>query len=72
MDRLAERALKPLGRLIAGVPRLAQMAVVAQGEPDESRAILGADQSLRRQTSRREPLLRSAGVHRGATEDPHT
>jgi hypothetical protein len=72
MDRLAERDPEPLGRLIAGVTRLAQMAVVAQGEPDESRAILGVAQSLRRQTSRREPVLRSAGVHRRATEDPHT
>jgi hypothetical protein len=73
MDRLAEREPEPLGRLIAGVPRRAQMAVFAQDEPDESHAILGVAQSLRRQTGRREPVLRSAGVHqrRGATEDPH-
>ena len=40
MDLLAEREPEPLGRLIAGVPRRAQMAVFAQDEPDESRAIL--------------------------------
>jgi hypothetical protein len=31
------------------------MALFAQDEPDESRAILGVTQSLRRQTGRREP-----------------
>jgi hypothetical protein len=73
MDRLDEREPEPLERLIAGVPRRAQMAVFAQDEPDESRAILGVAQSLRRQTGRREPVLRSAGLHRGrgATENPH-
>jgi hypothetical protein len=34
-------------------------------------AILGVARSLRRQTGRREPTLRSAAVHREATEDPH-
>jgi hypothetical protein len=34
-------------------------------------AILGVAQSLRRQTRRPEPVLRSAAVHRGRTEDPH-
>ena len=48
MDRLAEREPEPLARLIAGVPRRAQMAVFVQDEPDESRAILGVAQSLRR------------------------
>ena len=43
------------GRLTAGVPRRAQMALFAQDEPDESGAILGVTQSLRRQTGRREP-----------------
>jgi hypothetical protein len=73
MDRLAEPEPEPLARLIAGVPRRAQMALFAQDEPDESRAILGVAQSLRRQTGRREPVLGAAGVHRGrgATEDPH-
>jgi hypothetical protein len=73
MDRLAEPEPEPRARLIAGVPPRAQMAVFAQEEPDESRAILGGAQSLRRQTGRREPVLGSAGVHRGrgATEDPH-
>jgi hypothetical protein len=71
MDRLAERDPEPLGWLIAGVPRRAQTAVFAQEEPDESRAILGVAQPLRRQTGRREPVLRSARVHWGATEDPH-
>ncbi|UGS37154.1 hypothetical protein [Capillimicrobium parvum] len=62
----------PLVRLIGGVPRPAQTAVFAQDEPLESRAILGVGQSLRQQTGRREPVLRSAGVHRGRgpTEDP--
>jgi hypothetical protein len=32
MDRLAEREPEPLGRLIAGVPRRAQMAVFAQDD----------------------------------------
>ena len=68
MDRLAEH--EPLARLIAGVPRRAQMALFAQDEPDESRAILGMAQSLRRQTGRREPVLRLAGVHRGRHGDP--
>jgi hypothetical protein len=71
MDRLAEREPEPRGRLIAGVPRRAQMAVFAQDEPDESRAILDVAQSLRRQTGRREPVLRSAEVHRGRHGDPH-
>src|SRR3954453_13890558 len=73
MDRLAERDPEPLGPLIAGVPRRAQMAVLAPDEPDESRAILGVAQSLRRQTGRREPVPGAAGVHRGrgATEEPH-
>jgi hypothetical protein len=70
MDRLAERDPEPLGRLIAGVPRRAQMAVFAQDEPDESRAILDVVQSLRRQTGRREHVLRSAGVHRGRHGGP--
>jgi hypothetical protein len=73
MDCLAEPEPESLARLIAGVPRRAQMALSAQDEPDESRAILGMAQSLRRQTGRRERVLRSAGVDRGrgATEDPH-
>ena len=72
MDRLAEPEPEPLTRLIAGVPRRAQMALFAQDEPDESRAILGVAQSLRRQTGHREPVLGAAGIHggRGATEDP--
>jgi hypothetical protein len=37
---------------------------------DESRAILGAVQSLPRQTGRREPVPRSAGVHRGRHGGP--
>jgi hypothetical protein len=54
MDRLAEREPEPepFGRLIAGVPRRAQMAIFAQDEPDESRAVLGVVQALRRQTGR--------------------
>jgi hypothetical protein len=73
MDCLAEPEPEPLARLIAGVPRRAQMALSAQDEPDESRAILGVAPSLRRQTGRREPVLQSAAVRRsrGATEDPH-
>jgi hypothetical protein len=55
MDRLAEPEPEPLARLISGVPRRAQMALFAQDEPDESRAILGVAQSLRRQTGRRDP-----------------
>jgi hypothetical protein len=43
MDRLAERDPAPLGRLIAGVPRRAQMAVFAPDDPDESRAILATE-----------------------------
>jgi hypothetical protein len=70
MDRLTERKPEPLGRLIAGVPHPAQMAGSAQDEPDEPRAILGVAQSLRRQTGRREPVLRSAGVHRGRHGGP--
>ena len=34
-------------------------------------AILGVAQSLRRRAGHREPVLRSAGVHRGRTEYPH-
>jgi hypothetical protein len=70
MDPLAERDPEPLGRLIAGVPRRARMAAFAQDEPDESRAIRGVAQSLRRQTGRREPVLRSAGVHQGRHGGP--
>jgi hypothetical protein len=55
MDCLAEPEPESLARLIAGVPRRAQMALSAQDEPDESRAILGVAPSLRRQTGRREP-----------------
>jgi hypothetical protein len=73
MDRLAEPEPEPFARLIAGVPRRAQRALFAQDEPDDSRAILGVAQSLRRQTGRREPVLGSAAVRRGrgATDDPH-
>jgi hypothetical protein len=65
MDRLAGHEPDPLGRLIAGIPRRALMAVFGHDEPDESRVIVGVAVSLRRQTGRREPVLRSAGVHRG-------
>jgi hypothetical protein len=49
MDRLAEP--EPLARLIAGVPRRAEMALSARDEPDESRASLGVAQSLGRPTT---------------------
>ena len=71
MDRLAEREPEPRGRLIAGVPRRAQMAAFPQDEPDKSRAILDVAQSLRRQTGRREPVLRSAEADGGRHGDPH-
>jgi hypothetical protein len=71
MDRLVEP--EPLARLIAGVPRRAEMALSTREEPDESRASLGVAQSLGRPTGRRQPVLGAAGVHRGrsATQDPH-
>jgi hypothetical protein len=64
MDRLAEPEPEPFARLIAGVPRRAQMALFAQDEPDESRAILGVAQLLRRQTGRRQAVRGAAGIHR--------
>jgi hypothetical protein len=71
MDRLAEREPEPLGRLIAGVPRRARMAVFAQDEPDESRAILGVAQSLRRQTAGANRCFDRLGFRGGATKHPH-
>ena len=54
----------------AGLSRV-HVTAFAHDEPDESRAILGVAQSLRRQTGRRGPVLRSAEVHRGRHGDPH-
>jgi hypothetical protein len=71
MDPLAERDPEPLRRLIAGLPRRAQIAVFAHDEPDESRAILGVAQSSRRQTGHRELVLDRLAFIRDATEDPH-
>ena len=71
MDRLAERDPEPLARLITGVPRRAQIAVFAQHEPDESRAILGVAQALRDTPAAGNPCFDPPGFIGGAMEDPH-
>ena len=61
--RLAQPAPRP------GTRRINSPSAIPS-RPDEPPAILGVARSLRRQTGRREPVLRSAAAHRGRHGGP--
>ena len=71
MDRLAQREPEPRGRLMAGVARRAQLAVFAQHQPDEARAVLGVARSLRPPTAAGKLCFDRLGFIGGAAEDRH-